>query len=525
VLAARTWHAMPPPSTTFDSDEAIAKLEAQGVAIRALKQSKAPKEEIVEAVALLNALKLECERAVIARLEAVEAQLCSDSPSAAALQGEAMRLRNFLPSAAKQAKEKQIKKSKKSRAAAERQKFDRARFTNTVRTQRKIHHLLSHDGSGDSFEYDRTLAGGPTSAFTPGTEVFFTEKWDGTTVQATCEGIFKRKELLQRGSSAKFDCKDEAERYDIERINLEDPAYKYIAAACAPYMDMFAALPKGLCVYFEAVGSRIAGSKQRFCQGVRPVQAAHASCGPGDPKHQQQTMGYIPYAPVATSSLHGTGIANQSRVASRYLPLPPITTNHSGTLTIVGRDNIARGVTALNTNCGSADVKGVASPFAASLLQLNAIIANLEGVTDAAIATAASDAAAAAATSVIVHDAIDWSDIRVFDFARDKVFLPFEETIRLASEYKLPLVGFKRQRMPDLSLLLDSLSHAAAAEKRHAMRARTVGQEPHSYQPIEQDDRLLYNDVAAEMEGYVLRLIEDGETVAKIRVEDMDRLK
>ena len=93
----------------------IAKLDAQGVAIRGLKQSGASKEEIVRAVAVLNALKVECQPAVTARLEAVEAELSSlvDSPSAAPLQEEAKRLRNFLPSAAKQAKEKQLKKTKK----------------------------------------------------------------------------------------------------------------------------------------------------------------------------------------------------------------------------------------------------------------------------------------------------------------------------------------------------------------------------------------------------------------------------
>jgi hypothetical protein len=514
---------MPPGPS--GSDEAIAKLEAQGSAIRALKQAKAPKEEIMEAVALLNALKVECERAVTTKLETVEAQLCSDSSSAAALQAEATRLRNFLPSSAKQAKEKQIKASKKSRAATERQKFDRTLFTDTVRTQRKIHHLLAHEGSGDNFEYHRCLAGGSASPFRPGAEIFLTEKWDGTTVQATCEGIFKRKELLQRGSSAKFDCKDEAERYDIERINLEDPAYKYISAACAPYIDMFAALPKGLCVYFEAVGSRIAGSKQRFCRGIRPIQQApHVVLDPVGRK--QKRIGYVPYAPVAAKALHGAGIAYQDHVAARYLPLPPITTNHSSALTPVSRDiPAATGGTDFKGKRGSTRVKDGLPPFAASLLQLNAIIAKLDGVATAATAVPVAPDAGALAVTATVNNATDWSDIRVFDFARDKVFLPFEETIQLADKYRLPLVGFKRQRMPELSVLLDRLSCAAAAETRHATRARAAGQEPHTYQPIEQDDRLLYNDVAAEMEGYVLRLAEDGKTVAKIRVEDMSRLR
>ena len=103
-----------------DLNEAIAQLEGCGSAIRALKQSGAPKEEIVAAVAQLNALKVDSQPAVSARLEQVEAQLSAsvDSPSAAALQAEATQLRNFLTSVAKQAKEKQIRKTKKSRAAA-----------------------------------------------------------------------------------------------------------------------------------------------------------------------------------------------------------------------------------------------------------------------------------------------------------------------------------------------------------------------------------------------------------------------
>jgi hypothetical protein len=48
--------------------------------------------------------------------------------------------------------------------------------------------------------------------------VFLTEKWDGTTVQATRDGIFKRTELLQRGSAAKFD--SSAVRKTLFWINL-----------------------------------------------------------------------------------------------------------------------------------------------------------------------------------------------------------------------------------------------------------------------------------------------------------------
>jgi len=272
----------------MDSDAAIAQLEAQGALLRELKRAKAPKEEIVQAVGALNALKVDCQPAVTARLAVIEAS--SDS---AALADEAQRLRNLLPAKAKAASEKKATKSKRSKAAAERQSFDRTLHTETVRTQRKIGHLLTSQGRDESFRYRRQLS---TEAFAAGREVLFTEKWDGTTVQATRDGVFKRKELLlvspqrspnlprfcpeftrigsnQRGSEAKHGA-PEVERYDIERINLSDPAYKYIAAACAPHLAAFKQLAPGLCVYFEAVGSKIAGSKQRFSRTVRPGMPA-----------------------------------------------------------------------------------------------------------------------------------------------------------------------------------------------------------------------------------------------------------
>ena len=140
----------------------------------------------------------------------------------------------------------------------------------------------------------------------------------------------------------------------------------------------------------------------------------------------------------------------------------------------------------------------------------------------------------------------DWAAIRVFDFARDQQFLPFEDTVRLAAEHNLPLVAYKEHAMPPLPELLNCLISAAAAEACHARRAKSGGREPHEYHPLlpvaaaaeegggecEGDEgqeehsgrRLLYSGVCADLEGYVLRVPGDGETVAKIRVDDMRRL-
>ena len=185
----------------------LRKLDSCAAEIRNLKQSGASKDTISEAIALLNALKAECQPAVTARLAAVEGQLLASAAAAAssgateqsALQAEAKRLLNLLPSAAKKTAEKKMRQTQKSRAAAERRQFDRTLFTDTgaetsflrhfmlqneylprqardkhrksdktetrfltVRTQRKIQHLLAHEGSGESFVYHRRLADGST---------------------------------------------------------------------------------------------------------------------------------------------------------------------------------------------------------------------------------------------------------------------------------------------------------------------------------------------------------------------------
>ena len=108
----------------------------------------------------------------------------------------------------------------------------------------------------------------------------------------------------------------------------------------------------------------------------------------------------------------------------------------------------------------------------------------------------------------------DWYDIRVFDFARDGVFLPWSETVALAKGLGLPLVGFSGPAPLDLPALLRSLAPSAAP--RYASAAGHPASE-------------------AELEGYVVRVVSGGRTaggggrveeepIAKIRVEDMERI-
>jgi hypothetical protein len=95
-----------------------------------------------------------------------------------------------------------------------------------------------------------------------GDMVTLTEKYDGTTVQATNKGVFKRKDNFQQGDRRKH-ASSEHERYSLERLNLEDDSScsaglnGYIKEAVKPYFAQFAQLEDGLCVYFEAIGTNI----------------------------------------------------------------------------------------------------------------------------------------------------------------------------------------------------------------------------------------------------------------------------
>lgn len=500
----------------MDSPAAIAQLEAQGALIRELKQAKAPKDEIVEAVGALNALKVVCEPAVSARLAEI---LDAGDEGHPALADEAQRLRNLLPAKAKAASEKVASKSKKSKKAAERKRFDRTLHTESVRTQRKIVHLLASEGGDESFRYRRQLST-DADAFVTGKEVFFTEKWDGTTVQATRDGVFKRKELLQRGAK---NGAGEAERYDIERIDLSDPACKYIAAACAPHLAAFKQLAPGLCVYFEAVGSRIAGSKRRFCRGVQPrAPDEQQRKSPGTTS--QSAAGHfsdsLAQLDVILAKLDGSAAAP----AATATVVPAVAAETKPEVPAVTHASAGAGYMPHPPNCsrpGSTEPHhGLGCyvplpPAAAGFTR-----AAPEKQTGAKAGRSARQRSAAGAVGA---SGVDWATIRVFDFAKNQQFLPFEETVKLAAEYMLPLVHFEKRPMPPLQELMRPLCEAESAEGAHAERARAAGAEPWDHTG-EADARLMYNGIAAELEGYVLRVPGEGEAVAKIRVEDMGKL-
>jgi multidrug efflux pump subunit AcrA (membrane-fusion protein) len=134
--------------------------------------------------------------------------------------------------------------------------------------QRKIFHLFCHAGSGDTFCYEpppRLNAGstGFGEGAVPHPAVYITEKWDGTTMQATSTHIFKRTDLWGKKKKA-----DPADRYDLKLVawRTEDRSWHGLdfaeadvrfSQALRPYLPNFEMLDDGLCVYFEVVHTDI----------------------------------------------------------------------------------------------------------------------------------------------------------------------------------------------------------------------------------------------------------------------------
>merc|ERR1712187_443661 len=88
--------------------------------------------------------------------------------------------------------------------------------------QRKIFHLFQHSGNGDSFCYEppprlNLEQTGFGAGADPCPAVYLTEKWDGTTMQATSNGIYKRLDLFGKNKP-----KDPAQRYTVRLVAWRD---------------------------------------------------------------------------------------------------------------------------------------------------------------------------------------------------------------------------------------------------------------------------------------------------------------
>uniref|UniRef100_A0A7S2ESW6 RNA ligase domain-containing protein n=1 Tax=Ditylum brightwellii TaxID=49249 RepID=A0A7S2ESW6_9STRA len=193
------------------------------------------------------------------------------------LESEAIQLTNMLPSGKpRKDMEKRLRAIRKQKKAAQKSLFDKSLHTKSLRIQRKIHHLLSSTGLGDTFQYYPNSLNTEINKLVPNQLIVLTEKWDGTTVQATNKGIFKRSDKFTKGDARKFQTMKEEERYDIERLDVGfdeflatknggstscrgggDKSCKYIREAIEPYYPIFASMDDDICVYFEAVGTKI----------------------------------------------------------------------------------------------------------------------------------------------------------------------------------------------------------------------------------------------------------------------------
>eukprot|EP00929_Paragymnodinium_shiwhaense_P092783 TRINITY_DN5277_c0_g2_i1.p1 TRINITY_DN5277_c0_g2~~TRINITY_DN5277_c0_g2_i1.p1 ORF type:complete len:371 (-),score=128.23 TRINITY_DN5277_c0_g2_i1:274-1386(-) len=252
------------------------QIGALGEEIRVLKQAlsaQLPSAEVNKHEGVL---------AKVAELRTLKAQLGSGS----ALTEEAFR--------AKQKAEKDSAKEKhdalaKSQAA----ELKRAQKEAPIPlVQRKIFHMFEHRGSGDKFCYAppprlNAAQTGFGAGEVPNPAVYITEKWDGTTLQATNTHIFKRLDLWGKRKNGA----DPSQRYELRLIawrgaetNAEWCGLDFIAAdphiaeAVGPYLQLFEKLEDGLCVYFEAVHSKI-NATFRHLEGFAGIRVFDSSRG------------------------------------------------------------------------------------------------------------------------------------------------------------------------------------------------------------------------------------------------------
>ena len=160
---------------------------------------------------------------------------------------------NLLPSSIVKQRQKDRKRLQKKQQTHKEHKFDALEGVQGIKCQRKIHSLMDHQGQGDTFCYFPRL--NSAVPFSEGEEVYLTEKMDGTTMQATKDGVYKRFERTQK--SKKWYALSEEERYRLERIDLSNRSNRYIAQAIDRYFPILSNIPDGVCIYFEAIDPSI----------------------------------------------------------------------------------------------------------------------------------------------------------------------------------------------------------------------------------------------------------------------------
>lgn len=135
-------------------------------------------------------------------------------------------------------------------------------------TQRKIYHLLDSQGNQEDFKYLPSL----NAPFDLNQPILVTEKVDGTTVQGRVESgefvTYKRFDNFKPGDPRKHAASEE-ERYRLEKLQLSDPASRWIWRSVDGWKSKLNQLPEGLWVYFEAIGDKIGARYKGLSPTIR----------------------------------------------------------------------------------------------------------------------------------------------------------------------------------------------------------------------------------------------------------------
>jgi hypothetical protein len=129
--------------------------------------------------------------------------------------------------------------------------------------QRKIFHLFAFTGQGDTFWY-RSQGEAEFGlnddqvAFDPRSPAVLTLKWDGTTVQATRDAVWRRQDMRWSKSGPRYVLILVCWYENGEWIGIDDSDVDPNMAACVrEFLPTFRRLPPGVCVYFEACSPAI----------------------------------------------------------------------------------------------------------------------------------------------------------------------------------------------------------------------------------------------------------------------------
>jgi len=205
------------------------------------RELRALKEKLVEqGVQDVNAH--EDVMRLVVDLKTAKAELPADSPlSETSFKKEKQKAGELKKKACQEAREKHKKRLKEA-----------LKTLKPPHVQRKIYHMFATQGAGETFQYvGPVLNNDLPTAFSQQEPMVLTEKWDGTTYEATSRGIYQR---LDHGQKAAPE-----DRYELtlrawregdswEGLEFVDPK---VVMALRPHLDVIAKLEDGLCVYFE----------------------------------------------------------------------------------------------------------------------------------------------------------------------------------------------------------------------------------------------------------------------------------